>query len=69
MAAVRFFQAVQTSQKGAFTGSGRSANHDNFTGSYLGRNIYQGLYFVGDMEGFVYVLHINHDTAILFSSF
>ena len=46
-----------------------SAYHENFTGIYLGRNIYMGLYFVVDLEVFVFVLHINHDTAILFSSF
>ena len=69
VAAVRFFQTVQASQKRAFPGPGRSANHHNFAGSYLGRNIDQSLYVVGNMKSLIYVLYINHDTAILFSSF
>jgi hypothetical protein len=69
VAGIRFFKTVQAPQKSAFTGTGRTTNHHDFSGGYFVGNIHQRLYLVGHMKGLVYVLYINHDVAILFSSF
>ncbi len=67
VAGVGLLETVEASEKRALAGSGGSADHHHLPGLDFGGNIHQGFDLVGDIKGFIDILYINHEMAILLS--